>query len=504
MAHKTILILDFGGRNNQLIARRIRDCKVYCEVLPYSAAADKIRACQPVGVVLVGGKAGDKRMCDPAVFSLGVPMLGIGYGAALLAERFGGQYEPVSPLRDVVTADCCAQSRLLDETGQSDVLLYCAERITALPDGFVVTAKADGFPVAAFEDAERGLYGVQFSPEYPQTTAGGAVLHRFLYDVCGCAGDWDMACFAEDAIASIRRTVGEGKVLLALSGGVDSSCCAALLAKAIGPQLICIFVDTGLMRKNEGDEVMAAFADQNIQLIRVDAEARFLAKLAGVDDPERKRKIIGEEFIRVFEEEGRKIGRVDFLGQGTIYPDLIESGVGDAGMVKSHHNVGGLPSVIDFKELIEPLRHLFKDEVRALGRVLGLPEYLVKRQPFPGPGLGVRCIGECTKEKLDLLREVDFIYRDEIAKAGLDGAISQYFAVLTPMRSTGVKGDERIYGYTVALRAVRTSDFMTAEWVQVPYETLGAASERITREVKQVNRVVYDITGKPPATIEWE
>jgi GMP synthase (glutamine-hydrolysing) len=376
--------------------------------------------------------------------------------------------------------------------------------IASVPEGFRTTAHTSVCPTAAMECAERKLYAVQFHPEVNHTEHGRAMLKSYLFNVCGCVGDWTMESFAQSAITSIREKVGDGKVLLALSGGVDSSVCAALLSKAIGSQLTCIFVDHGLMRKHEGDEVEEAFADWDVRFIRVNASDLFLSKLAGVEAPETKRKIIGEEFIRVFEAEAKKIGRVDYLAQGTIYPDIIESGAGDAAVIKSHHNVGGLPDHVDFKEIIEPLRLLFKDEVRALGRTLGLSEKLVSRQPFPGPGLAVRVIGEITAERLEILRDADWVFRDELAKSGVDKGISQYFAVLTTMRSVGVMGDGRTYDYTLALRAVTTTDFMTADFARIPYDVLERCASRIVNEVKHINRVVYDITTKPPATIEWE
>ena len=378
------------------------------------------------------------------------------------------------------------------------------EYMARVPDGFSLIAHSDNCPNVAIADEQRGFYGVQFHPEVNHTENGIAMIRNFLYEVCGAKGDWSMEDYKHTAIAQVREKVGDGKVLLALSGGVDSSVCAALLAEAIGSQLTCVFVDHGLMRKNEGDEVEAAFSKWAMNFVRVDAEDRFLAKLAGITEPERKRKIIGEEFIRVFEEEAKKVGAVDFLAQGTIYPDVIESGTGDAAVIKSHHNVGGLPDFVDFKEIIEPLRLLFKDEVRKLGRELGLPEDLVNRQPFPGPGLAIRVIGDLTKEKLDTLRDADAIFREEIANAGLDTSINQYFAVLTNTRSVGVMGDGRTYDYTLALRGVTTSDFMTADWARIPYEVLDKVSTRIVNEVPGINRIVYDITSKPPATIEWE
>ena len=373
-----------------------------------------------------------------------------------------------------------------------------------VPTGFRLVGHTAACPNVAIADETRGFYGVQFHPEVNHTQHGTDMLRNFLYRVCGATGDWTMGDYKNRAIAQIREKVGDGKVLLALSGGVDSSVAAALLAEAVGSQLTCVFVDHGLMRKDEGDEVEAAFSRWDIHFARVDAEARFLGKLAGVSDPETKRKIIGEEFIRVFEDEAKKLGKVDYLVQGTIYPDVIESGAGNAAVIKSHHNVGGLPDYVDFREIIEPLRLLFKDEVRQLGRELGLPEYLVMRQPFPGPGLAIRVIGEITKEKLDILREADFIFRDEIARAHLEGTMNQYFAVLTNMRSVGVMGDGRTYDYTLALRSVTTTDFMTADWTRIPYEVLDRVSVRIVNEVAHINRIVYDITSKPPATIEWE
>ena len=373
-----------------------------------------------------------------------------------------------------------------------------------VPESFRLVAHSDACPTVGICDEARGFYGVQFHPEVNHTEYGRAMLRNFLYEVCGATGEWTMGDFMRKSIADIRAKVGDGKVLLALSGGVDSSVAAALLAEAVGSQLTCIFVDHGLLRKNEGDEVEAAFKSWDINFVRVNAEERFLTRLKDVSDPETKRKIIGEEFIRVFEEEGKKIGSVDYLAQGTIYPDVIESGTNVAAVIKSHHNVGGLPDFVDFKEIIEPLRLLFKDEVRALGRELGLPEYLVMRQPFPGPGLAIRCLGAVSKDKLDILRDADFIFRDEIAKAHLEQTMNQYFAVLTNMRSVGVMGDGRTYDYTLALRSVTTTDFMTANWTRIPYDVLDRVSVRIVNEVKGINRIVYDITSKPPATIEWE
>ena len=513
MKNQKILILDFGGQYNQLIARRVRECNVYCEVKPFSTSLEEIKAFAPIGIIFTGGpnsvyEAGSPHV-DTGVYSLGVPILGICYGCQLLAHELGGK----------VTA---AQDDSAREYGKTETYFNTscklfknipAESITwmshgdymaQVPQGFRLVAHSAACPTVGICDEERGFYGVQFHPEVNHTAYGSEMLHNFLYEICGAVGDWTMADYKRRAIEEIRAKVGDGKVLLALSGGVDSSVAAALLAEAVGNQLTCVFVDHGLMRKDEGDEVEAAFAKWDINFIRVDAEERFMTALKGVVEPEAKRKIIGEEFIRVFEIEGKKIGSVDYLVQGTIYPDVIESGKGDAAVIKSHHNVGGLPDYVDFKEIIEPLRMLFKDEVRVLGRELGLAETLVQRQPFPGPGLGIRVIGEVTKEKLDILREADYIFRDEIAKAGLQNTMSQYFAALTNMRSVGVMGDGRTYDYALALRSVSTSDFMTADWVRIPYEVLDKVSVRIVNEVRGINRILYDVTSKPPATIEFE
>ena len=513
MSHQTVIVLDFGGQYNQLIARRVRECQVYCEVKPYTTPLDQLKAMDPIGIIFTGGPNSvyldSSPKVDPEIFTWGVPILGICYGCQLMAHLLGGQ---VTEAQDDSAREygktvtyydtACRLFKGLPARGIS--WMSHVDYMARVPEGFALTAHSDACPNVAIADEARGFYGVQFHPEVNHTENGVAMIRNFLYEVCGAKGDWTMGDYCRTAIAAIREKVGQGRVLLALSGGVDSSVCAALLAEAVGRQLTCVFVDHGLMRKNEGDEVQAAFERWDINFVRVDAEERFLGKLAGVDDPERKRKIIGEEFIRVFEEEARKIGKVDFLAQGTIYPDVIESGAGDAAVIKSHHNVGGLPDFVDFKEIIEPLRLLFKDEVRQLGRELGLPEYLVMRQPFPGPGLAIRILGTITKEKEDLLREADFIFRDEIARAGEDRSLSQYFAVLTNTRSVGVMGDGRTYDYTLALRAVTTSDFMTADWARIPYEVLDRISVRIVNEVQGINRIVYDITSKPPATIEWE
>lgn len=510
MAHQLVIVLDFGGQYNQLIARRVRDCNVYCEVLSYKTPLAEIKKKNPTGIIFTGGPNSvyleDSPSISNEIFELDVPVLGICYGTQLIAHLLGGKVAtaPTSEYGKTETfyRNDCLLFAELPEKGIS--WMSHTDYIAELPEGFTAAAHTAHCPTAAMQNSKRKIYGVQFHPEVLHSENGIAMLHNFLYRVCGCTGDWTMKQYAQTAIAQIRETVGDKKILLGLSGGVDSSVAAALLSKAVGSQLTCIFVDHGLMRKNEGDEVVAAFKDWDINFVRVDAEQRFLDKLAGVSEPEAKRKIIGEEFIRVFEAEAKKIGTVDYLAQGTIYPDVIESGTGDAAVIKSHHNVGGLPDYVDFKEIIEPLRMLFKDEVRALGTELGLPDYLVWRQPFPGPGLAIRVIGEITKDKLETLRDADYIFREEIAKAGLDRDIHQYFAVLTSMRSVGVMGDFRTYDYTLALRGVTTTDFMTADFARIPYEILEKISSRIVNEVKNINRVVYDITTKPPATIEWE
>ena len=512
MAQK-VLVLDFGGQYNQLIARRVRECSVYCEVKPYTISLDEIRTFAPIGIIFTGGPGSvyrvDSPQVDPGIFKLGIPILGICYGCQLMAHNLGGQVTPAQDdsAREYGKTETfydtkCKLFKGLGEKGIS--WMSHGDYMAKVPDGFSLVARSLACPNVAIADESRGFYGVQYHPEVNHTENGIDMIRNFLYEVCGAVGDWTMEDYKNVAIRQIREQVGGGKVLLALSGGVDSSVCAALLAEAVGEQLTCVFVDHGLMRLNEGDEVEQAFGKWAMNFVRVDAENRFLLKLAGEDEPERKRKIIGEEFIRVFEEEAKKIGAVDFLAQGTIYPDVIESGAGDAAVIKSHHNVGGLPDYVDFKEIIEPLRLLFKDEVRQLGRELGLPEYLVSRQPFPGPGLAIRIIGDITKEKADTLRQADFIFRDEIAKAGQDKLLSQYFAVLTNTRSVGVMGDGRTYDYTLALRAVVTDDFMTAEWARIPYDVLDRISVRIVNEVKGINRICYDITSKPPATVEWE
>ncbi len=510
MNHQTVVVLDFGGQYNQLIARRVRECSVYCEVLPYQTPLSEILAKQPIGIIFTGGPnsvyAENAPQVDPSLFEAGVPVLGICYGVQLMAHTLGGHVTSPDSREYGKTHTAynteCVLFRGLPAEGIS--WMSHTDYIDRLPEGFSSTAHTSACPTAAMQNPSKKLYGLQFHPEVLHSENGIAMLRNFLYEVCGAVGDWTMGDYARTAIASLREKIGNGKVLLALSGGVDSSVAAALLSKAVGNQLTCIFVDHGLMRKNEGDEVESAFGGRDLNFVRVDASDRFLGKLSGVCDPEHKRKIIGEEFIRVFEEEAKKIGQVDFLAQGTIYPDVIESGAGEAAVIKSHHNVGGLPDHVDFKEIIEPLRLLFKDETRALGRELGLPDYLVDRQPFPGPGLAIRILGEITREKIAILQDADWIFREEIANAGLTNEIHQYFAVLTNMRSVGVMGDGRTYDYTLALRGVTTTDFMTADWARIPYEILDVISRRIVNEVRGINRIVYDITSKPPATIEWE
>ena len=513
MNNQKILILDFGGQYNQLIARRVREHHVYCEVKPYDLPLEEIRRFDPIGIIFTGGPNSvyEERAphVDPELFRLGLPILGICYGCQLLAHSLGGLVTAAqadSAREYGKTPTCfdtdCALFRGLPE--ESVTWMSHGDYMAKVPEGFSLVAHSAACPTVGICDEKRRFYGVQFHPEVNHTEYGSGMLRNFLYEICGAVGDWTMSDYKREAIQAVRQKVGGGKVLLALSGGVDSSVAAALLAEAVGSQLTCVFVDHGLMRLNEGDEVEAAFSKWDLNFVRVNAEDRFLIRLAGVTEPERKRKIIGEEFIRVFEQEAKKIGAVDYLAQGTIYPDVIESGKGEAAVIKSHHNVGGLPDYVDFKEIIEPLRMLFKDEVRSLGRELGLPEYLVMRQPFPGPGLGIRIIGDVTKEKLDMLRQADFIFRDEVAKAGLEQSMSQYFAALTNMRSVGVMGDGRSYDYAVALRSVQPSDFMPADWSRLPYELLDRVSVRIVNEVRGINRVLYDVTSKPPSTVEFE
>jgi len=505
--NQLVVVLDFGGQYKELIARRVRECSVASVIKPGDMPVDELAALKPIGIILTGGPDSVYRdgapKCDPKLFELGVPILGICYGMQLMIHTLGGAVEPCSVSeygRTKVTVEP-ASPIFAGMDKQQVGLMSHTDQVGALPPGFQSIAHTAHCPNAAVADPARKLYGMQFHPEVENTPNGTQMIYNFLYNVCGAKGDYNIGDYETRMIAEIREQVGDEHVVLGLSGGVDSSVCAALLAKAIPGRVHCIFVDHGLMRKNEGDEVEAAFAGRDLHFIRVNAEERFLRRLKGVTDPERKRKIIGEEFVRVFEEEAAKLGDVRFLAQGTIYPDVIESGVNSA-VIKSHHNVGGLPEDIKFKGLVEPLRGLFKDEVRVLGRRLGLPESIVNRQPFPGPGLAVRCIGEVTKEKLDMLREADAIFREEMKRCRRRA--DQYFAVLTDTRSVGVMGDFRTHGYTIALRAVKTTDFMTCEVVPIAHSLLTRTATRIVNEVKGVSRVVYDITGKPPATIEWE
>ena len=509
--NELILILDFGGQYNQLIARRVRECNVYSEVVPFDISIEKIKEKNPKGIIFTGGPASvygeDSPKCSKEIFELGIPVLGICYGMQLITHTLNGTVARANK-REYGTTDVNIDNTSLLFQGfesTNGFLMSHTDYVEKVPEGFKNIGYTSSCPNAAMENEEKKLYGIQFHPEVNNSVNGTLVIKNFLYNICKCTGDWTMSSFVEDSIKILKEKIGDKKALCALSGGVDSSVAAVLLSKAIGKNLTCIFVDHGLLRKNEGDEVEEIFTKQyDINFIRVNAKDRFLDKLSGVTDPEQKRKIIGEEFIRVFEAEAKKLGAVDFLIQGTIYPDVIESGLGKGAVIKSHHNVGGLPDYVDFKEIVEPLKSLFKDEVRKTGLELGIPEKLVYRQPFPGPGLAIRVIGDITEEKLDILKEADYIFREEIANAGLNKNINQYFAVLTNLRSVGVMGDERTYDYTLALRAVETTDFMTGVWSRIPYDILEKVSSRIVNEVKHINRVVYDITSKPPATIEWE
>lgn len=510
-ANQTVLVMDFGGQYCQLIARRVRECNVFCEIKSYKTPLEEIKEENYVGIIFTGGPNSvyleGAPKCDSQIFELGIPVLGICYGAQLMAHMLGGEVKTpdIREYGKTETSFDTSGSMFRELAPVSVTWMSHTDYIAVPPEGFRSVAKTDACPVAAMENSEKKLYAVQFHPEVEHTVQGMAMLRNFLYRICRCTGDWKMSSYVEEAVAAIKKQVGDKKVLVGLSGGVDSSVAAVMVHKAIGKNLTCIFVDHGLLRKNEGDEVEQVFRKQfDMNFVRVNAQERFLSKLRGVSDPEQKRKIIGEEFIRVFEDEAKKLGRVDFLCQGTIYPDVVESGTGEAAVIKSHHNVGGLPEDVGFEGIIEPLRDLFKDEVRQCGIEMGIPDFLVWRQPFPGPGLAIRVIGEFTEEKLDLLREADAILREEIASAGLDRKINQYFAVMTNMQSVGVMGDGRTYDYTIALRAVTTTDFMTADWARIPYDVLEKISNRIINEVDHINRVVYDITSKPPATIEYE
>lgn len=510
MSKQTVLVIDFGGQYNQLIVRRVRNLNVYAELVPADVSIERIKSYNPIGIIFTGGPSSvfgeDSPKVTEEVFSLGVPVLGICYGMQLTAYMLGGEVVHAS-VREYGRQKIHYENSVLFDGVEKENFCWMShtDRVAKLPQGFEVTARTEHCGIAAYESKEKNVYAVQFHPEVVHTAQGTEILKNFLYKVCKANGDWKMDDYAQEQIKAIKEKVGDKKVLCAMSGGVDSAVAATLIHKAVGSNLVCIFVDHGLLRKNEADDVMRVFkGEMGMNLIKVDASKVFLKQLQGVKEPEKKRKIIGKAFIDVFSEEAKKIGKVDYLVQGTIYPDVIESGLGKSAVIKSHHNVGGLPSVVDFKEIIEPLRSLFKDEVRVLGKELGLPDFIVNRQPFPGPGLAVRIIGNVTRNKIKICQEADAILREEIAKAGLESEIWQYFAVLTGMRSVGVMGDERTYDYTIALRAVTSIDGMTADWARIPYEVLSIISARIVNEVKHVNRVVYDVTTKPPATIEWE
>jgi len=509
-----VIVIDFGGQYNQLVARRVRECNVYCEIYSYKTDLSLIKEMNPKGIILTGGPNScyeeGAPACTKELFELGIPVLGLCYGAQLMMHVLGGKVTK-APVREYGKTEVFINNASPLFAGVSSTTICWMSHfdyISNVAPGFDIIAHTADCPVAAAQNQAAKLYAIQFHPEVLHTQQGTKMLFNFVRNVCGCEGLWKMDTFVENAIKEIREKVGKGKVLLALSGGVDSSVAAGLLSRAVGKQLTCVFVDHGLLRKNEGDEVENVFGPNgqfDLNFIRVNAQERYYKKLEGVIEPEKKRKIIGEEFIRIFEEEAKKIGTVDFLAQGTIYPDVVESGLGgESAVIKSHHNVGGLPDYVDFKEIIEPLRNLFKDEVRKAGLELGIPEKLVYRQPFPGPGLGIRIIGEVTAEKVRIVQDADAIYREEIAKAGLEYSVDQYFAALTNMRSVGVMGDERTYDYAIALRAVNTVDFMTAESVNLPFEVLQVVMNRIINEVHGVNRVLYDLTSKPPGTIEFE
>ncbi|RAP74421.1 glutamine-hydrolyzing GMP synthase [Paenibacillus montanisoli] len=508
--NEMIVVLDFGGQYNQLIARRIRDLGVYSELLPYNTSVERIRELQPKGIVFSGGPASvyeeKAPHVDPAIYDLGLPIFGICYGMQLIAHQLEGKVERAGK-REYGKADVdfIAGSELVkDLPSNQTVWMSHGDHVVELPKGFRVDASTEHAPIAAMSHGERKLYAVQFHPEVRHSVQGNEMIRNFLYNVCGCEGNWSMSTFIDDTIRDIRQQVGSGKVLCALSGGVDSSVVAILLHKAIGDQLTCMFIDHGLLRKGEAESVMETFVGKfDMKVVKIDASERFLGKLNGVDDPEQKRKIIGNEFIYVFQEESAKFDDFEFLAQGTLYTDIVESGTATAQTIKSHHNVGGLPEDIKFK-LVEPLKALFKDEVRKVGEECGLPAAIVWRQPFPGPGLAIRVLGEVTEEKLKIVRESDAILRDEIAKAGLDREIWQYFTALPNMKSVGVMGDARTYSYTVGIRAVTSIDGMTADWARIPWDVLEKISVRIVNEVENVNRIVYDVTSKPPATIEWE
>ncbi len=510
-----VIVIDFGGQYNQLVARRVRECNVYCEIYSYRTDIEQIKAMNPMGIILTGGPNSvyeeGAATCSPELFNLGIPVLGLCYGAQLMMYVLGGDVQQASEReygKTELTLDS-PKSELFDEVPEKSIVwMSHNDYITKTAAGFRTIAHTANCPYAAVENSEKKLFGFQFHPEVLHSQFGSQMLKNFVIKVCGCSGDWRMEDFAERTIRQIREKVGDGKALCALSGGVDSSVAAVLMSKAIGKNLTCVFVDHGLLRKDEGDLVSKVFGPEgpyDLNFVRVDASEKFFGDLKGVTEPERKRKIIGEDFIRVFEQEAKKIGKVDYLVQGTIYPDVVESGLGgESATIKSHHNVGGLPDYVDFKEIIEPLRNLFKDEVRKVGLHLGIPEELVMRQPFPGPGLGIRIIGEVTPDKVAIVQDADAIFREEMEKAGLNKTAGQYFAALTNMRSVGVMGDERTYDYAIALRAVNTVDFMTADVVEIPYEVLKTVTNRIVNEVNHVNRVLYDITSKPPGTIELE